>query len=171
MRARWLGSILAAFSLFAGGGVAIAQDHTVSVRDTTSYYPTVELGIQAGEPTGLSAKYWFSPWSGMDMGFTWRFPRDGYSLNADYVAHSYILRNTGNEPAGAKVPLYAGAGVKALRLSSDHPVIGARFPIGIDALLTAVPVSIFAEVAPGAVFEHQGPVFSADAGVGARVYF
>jgi hypothetical protein len=173
MRIGTIAAFGAALCLGVGlGSVASAQDRTVTIhQDFESYYPTAEVGIQAGEPTGLSGKYWFSPWSALDMGLTWRFPKDGYSFNADYVAHSYVLRNSGNEPAGAKIPLYAGAGVKALRLSSDKPVLGARFPIGVDALLEAIPVSVFAEVAPGAVFEHEGPKFSADAGVGARVYF
>lgn len=172
-----LTKVIAALAAVTGAGLlasapALAQDRAVVVReDVTTYTPTVEVGVQAGVPTGLSAKYWISPFHGLQFGLTWRFPDDGYSASADYVAHSYILHARQNEPQGMRIPLYAGAGVKALRLSSDDPVYGARFPLGAQVLLEALPVSIFAEVAPGAIFEKEGPEFSADAGVGARVYF
>ena len=158
-----------AAGLMLCSATALAQDTTS--LEVPGYYPTAELGVQAGQPTGFSGKYWLSPWSAIQAGFTWRLPDEGYSFSLDYVAHSYWLHNSMREPAGVKMPLYAGAGVKALKLSSDHPVVGARFPLGVAAMFSALPVSIFAEVAPGAVFEDKGPVFSADAGVGARVYF
>lgn len=166
-----------ALAVVAIGAVAAApanaQDTTVMVADEITYYPTAEIGVQAGVLNGLSGKYWLSPFHGIQAGFTWRLPEDGYSVNVDYVAHSYVLHNTDREPPGMKVPLYAGAGIKALRLSGDErdPVWGARFPVGANALFDVLPVSVFAEIAPGAVFEEEGPQFSADASVGARVYF
>jgi hypothetical protein len=163
---------LAAFvSMLALSGTAAAQSTTVIVREEVTAYPVFEAGVQAGVLTGLSAKYWLTPYQGIQGGFTWAFPDDGYSFNADYVAHSYALRRAMREPTGLRVPLYAGLGAKALRLSSDDPVYGARFPLGAQGIFEDVPVSIFAEIAPGAVFEREGPVFTADAGVGARVYF
>ncbi len=176
-------SIAVALAGVAVATPALAQERTVIVRDEViSYYPTAEVGVQAGVPTGLSAKYWLSPYSGMQFGLTWRFPDDGISLSADYVAHSYFLHAQGREPAGMRLPLYAGAGLKVLRLggndsdgdgrtTDDDSVVGARFPLGAQALFEALPVSVFAEIAPGAVFERKGPQFSADAGIGARVYF
>lgn len=167
-------SIVAALigiGLFGAAATADAQSRTVVVREEVTYYPVVEAGVQAGVLTGLSAKYWLSPYQGIAGGITWRFPDDGYSFNLDYVAHSFALRRAMREPQGLRVPIYAGIGGKALRLSSDEPVYGARFPLGVQGLFEDVPISVFAEVAPGAVFESEGPQFSADAGVGARVYF
>lgn len=157
-------------SMLALSGAANAQSRTVIVREEPAH-PIFEAGVQAGVLTGLSAKYWLTPYQGIQGGFTWAFPDDGYSFNADYVAHSYALRRAMKEPIGLRVPIYAGIGAKALRLSSEDPVYGARFPLGAQGIFEDVPVSIFAEIAPGAVFEREGPAFTADAGVGARVYF
>lgn len=168
---RLRGSLAAVVSVLALTGTANAQTRTVIIREEVAASPIFEAGVQAGVLTGLSAKYWLSPYHGIQGGFTWAFPDDGYSFNADYVAHSYALRRSMNEPIGMRVPIYAGIGGKALRLSSDDPVYGARFPLGVQGLFEDVPVSVFAEVAPGAVFEREGPTFAADAGVGARVYF
>lgn len=159
----------AAMTMFAG--TASAQSSTVIVREEVTAYPQLEAGVQAGVLTGLSAKYWLTPYQGIQGGLTWAFPDDGYSFNVDYVAHSYALRRAMKEPSGLRVPLYAGLGAKALRISSDEPVYGARFPIGAQGIFEDVPISVFAEIAPGTVFEREGPVFTADAGVGARVYF
>lgn len=158
-------------AVLAFAGVASAQTRTVIVREEVVAYPRLEAGVQAGVLTGLSAKYWLSPYHGIQGGLTWAFPDDGYSFNTDFVAHSYALRRALREPTGLRIPLYAGIGAKALRLSSDDPVYAARFPLGAQALFEDVPLSVFAEVAPGTVFEREGPVFTADAGVGARVYF
>lgn len=163
-----LGALVVAMGITAP---AQAQERTIVVREEVRYYPTVEAGVQAGVLTGLSMKYWLNPYQGLQGGVTWRFPDDGYSFNLDYVAHSFALRRAMREPQGIKMPLYAGVGAKALRLSSDEPVYGARFPLGAQALFEEIPVSVFAEIAPGAVFESEGPEFSADAGIGARVYF
>ena len=147
-----------------------AQSSTTVIHDeATTYYPTAEFGVYAGVPTGLSAKYWLSPFSGIDGALSWRFPNDGYSFNIDYIMHSYVLRDVLQQP-NAKIPLYAGAGIKALHLAND-PEWGARFPLGVNALLDALPISVFAEIAPGIIFKREAPVFNADAGVGARVYF
>src|SRR3954469_998643 len=103
-----------------------AETSTVVIHDDNiTYYPTAEFGVYAGVPTGLSAKYWLSPFSGIDAALSWRFPNDGYSFNVDYVMHSYVLRDILQQP-NARIPLYAGAGVKALHLKND-PEWGARF--------------------------------------------
>src|SRR5687768_9868455 len=94
--------------------VAGAQTRTIVVSEDMTAYPVVEAGVQAGVLTGLSAKYWLTPYQGIQGGLTWRFPDDGYSFNLDYVAHSYVLRRSMREPAGVRVPLYAGVGGKAL---------------------------------------------------------
>jgi len=162
---------LAAFvSILALSSQAHAQPTVVVIREEPAH-PIFEAGVQAGVLTGLSMKYWLTPYQGLQGGFTWAFPDDGYSFYADYVAHSYALRRGNREPIGLRLPLYAGVGAKALRLSSEDPVYGARFPIGAQGIFEDVPISLFAETAPGAVFEREGPVFTADAGVGARVYF
>lgn len=167
---RLIAGLVGAAALLVAG-TADAQSRTVIVREEVEAYPVLEAGVQAGVLTGLSAKYWLTPYQGIQGGLTWAFPDDGYSFNVDYVAHSYALRRSMHEPEGIRLPIYAGLGAKALRLSSDDPVYGARFPIGAQGIFEDIPVSVFAEVAPGTVFEREGPVFSADAGVGARVYF
>ncbi len=159
-----------ALALAATASRPAAAQRTVIIEEEEAF-PVAEIGVQAGAPTGLSFKYWRTPFSALQGGLTWSFPDEGYSFSLDYVAHSYALRRIEREPRGFRAPLYAGFGVKALRLASDDPVLGGRFPLGLTALMTAVPVSFFAEVAPGVLFEDEGPVLSADAGVGARVYF
>lgn len=162
-----------AFAATLGVALGIAapafSQTTTIFEESSTYYPTVEFGVYAGVPTGLSAKYWLSPFSGIDGALSWRFPNDGYSFNVDYIAHSWAMRDILDQPH-ARVPLYAGAGIKALHLS-HRPEWGARFPIGVNALLDAVPISIFAEIAPGVIFKREAPEFNADAGIGARVYF
>ncbi len=152
----------------AAEGSAHAQA-TVTFPEEATDYPTAEVGVYAGVPTGLSGKYWLSAHTGVDAALSWRFPREGYSFNLDLLAHSWVMRDVLQRPK-SRLPLYAGAGVKVRHLA-DNPEWGARFPIGANALLDAIPISLFVEVAPGVLFKTKEPVFDADAGIGARVYF
>jgi len=53
------------------------------------------LGIIAGEPTGISAKYWTTTTTAFDFGLGYSFERNSrMHLHADYLFHARNIFNT-----------------------------------------------------------------------------
>ncbi len=99
--------------------------------------PRYELGVLLGEPTGLSAKYWFDQRFAADAALAWNFGQGTLGIYADYLIHPFRL--FGNH-------VYIGAGA-TVRAGGDW-FLGARFPIGYQSFSDRLPISFFAELAP-----------------------
>ena len=79
------------------------------------------LGLIVGEPTGISGKYWMSPWSAIDGAFAWSVDKNGgVQLHSDYLWHNYEIISV----IKGKLPIYYGLGAK-LVLASDN-IFGVR---------------------------------------------
>ena len=130
-------------------------------------------GLIIGNPTGLSAKVWFSNVWAIDgaMGvarsefdthltllghnFEW-----GYRTSDDSVVNR-ILRH-------GELPFYFGMGPRVL--FEDKTELGIRFPLGLSYLPHASTWEFFAEIAPVVRLTPDAGV-NGDFGVGVRYYF
>lgn len=123
------------------------------------------IGIVAGDPTGLSGKYWLAPDHALDLTVAWTFG-DYFHLHSTYLLH---FRKVIPEPEWAA---YAGIGGRLKLRRRSGTDRGSRFGVrlsgGID--YSYPPFEAFLEIgptfelAPETALEFEG-------GVGARVFF
>lgn len=143
-----------------------------SAEPTNTGRRTFGAGLVAGDPTGLTLKFRFTPEQAIQSHIGWGFGAfdDGHAIFVfDYLFHFAGLF-PGMNDSGLFAP-YAGIGAKlGLRESSKRVNAGLRAPFGISFLLTKVPLEIFGELALGI---HLAPDVTPliDGGVGARWYF
>jgi hypothetical protein len=112
-----------------------------------------ELGVILGEPTGLSAKYWTSTNTAIDLGAAWSFGDDGhFHIHGDYLFHNFDIFKVDS----GSLPLYFGIGGR-VRFENDDPHdgddnhgtrVGLRLVLGLEYLVAAYPMSVFFEIAP-----------------------
>ena len=70
----------------------------------------VGVGVIAGEPTGLSFKWWHEGGTAVDLATGWSISRNDLYVHADYLWHRVI----DDEEIGGRVPVYFGVGGRAL---------------------------------------------------------
>ncbi|MFH1196594.1 MAG: hypothetical protein V1720_12905 [bacterium] len=124
-------------------------------------------GIILGEPTGLSAKYWFSENNAFDFGLGYSLVKDHgeFSFHFDYLYHLDEILHT-----NILLPVYYGFGFRYRAEEHSESSFGVRGVVGIAWLSNELPIDIFAEVAP--VFKLLPETNLAfDAGIGIRYFF
>jgi len=119
------------------------------------------FGVEFGQPTGVTGKYWLSNMSAADAALGYHFNHN-FDMHMDYLVHAYIL-NGGSQ---GMLPLYVGIGGRIL--AGDDTQFGLRLPLGISYLLSADKLEIFAEVAPVVDLTDIGA--DIDGTVGVRLY-
>jgi hypothetical protein len=103
----------------------------------------IGAGIIAGEPTGLSFKYWLSENTALDAGLAWSFlDENAVQIQADYLIHNFSLIKISE----GKLPFYFGIGGR-LKFSNDL-ILGVRVPLGLAYIFNNEPIDIFFEVVP-----------------------
>jgi len=125
------------------------------------------LGIIAGQPTGLSAKYWLSSSNALDFALGYSFEKySRMSLHVDYLFHTRNLFNTSEN-----ISLHYGPGGR-LRLVEDGEKsrLGVRFDVGLTWIPRNSPVDVFLEIAPLLDIIPETK-FSFNSGIGVRYYF
>jgi len=123
------------------------------------------IGIVAGDPTGLSGKYWITDEHALDFTGAWTFG-DYFHLHSTYLFHFSRLIP---EPEWAA---YAGIGGRLKLRRRSGTDTGSRFGVrlsgGID--YSYPPFEAFLEIAP--TFElAPETALEFEGGVGARVFF
>ena len=123
------------------------------------------LGLILGEPTGLSGKYWISPWTAIDGAFAWSIDKkSGVHLHSDYLWHDYRIISV----IKGKLPIYYGVGARVV-FATDN-IFGVRGVAGLNYIFDGTPLDIFLEIvpildiAPKAGFDFNGAI-------GIRYYF
>lgn len=125
------------------------------------------IGFMAGQPTGLSLKYWTSGNNAFDLGLAWSFagPYDGITIQGDYLWHNF---NVFNDVETGSLPFYYGIGGR-LVMAENEANLGARIPLGLNYLFEDSPIGLFVEVAP--VFNIIPDTdFDVSGGIGVRFY-
>ena len=108
------------------------------------------IGIIAGEPTGLSLKYWLDEDYAIDGAAAWsNSENDSFQLHGDYLIHNYEFLNADEMPA------YYGIGARLKFKDSDgggrnkhDPIFGIRVPLGVAYHFDDAPFDLFFEVVP-----------------------
>lgn len=127
----------------------------------------VGLGIQLGEPTGITAKFWLDRTSAIDATVGWNLISDRFTLQAGYLWHFPLDVPTGSLAA------YVGAGGLMGAKGDEHPgdgdiYLAGRIPLGLEYIYD--PISFYAEVDPLIVL-IPATDFGIGGGIGFRFYF
>ncbi|MCX5743371.1 MAG: DUF3996 domain-containing protein [Proteobacteria bacterium] len=170
--------------------VALAPEVTARPRPTQASKSfeankTFGLGVELGEPSGLTGKYFTSPSGAIDFGigafgyygFRNRYADGGLHIYADYLFHPLTLVST----EAFELPLYVGIGGRYWRYGynqngyNDDSALGLRVPAGISFDFNNVPIDIFVQLCFTLDFYHQyynGGVYSdVEGSFGLRYYF
>lgn len=162
--------VVAVFAATAAWALpAAAQETRVEIEREEDQL--VEVGVVAGFPSGVSAKYWMNRQVGFQGAAAFNPTTNGLNGSVDALYHTESF-SRGDE---VTLPLYAGIGGRIVEhdqgAADSEWAVGPRVPIGVEALLTDLPVAFFAEVAPAVEVGRGDPDLTADAAVGARVLF
>ena len=120
------------------------------------------VGVELGQPMGVTAKYWLSSTTAVD-GFMGYHFNSNFDMHADYLWHSFSTLNIEN----GRMPFYLGLGGR-VDLGNDSD-FGLRIPFGLSYLFPNQPLEAYAEVAPVVqLLKNIG--WDIDGSVGLRVY-
>lgn len=121
------------------------------------------IGAAAGQPFGLTAKYWTSAttaWDGF-IGYHWN---RNFDLHGDYLWHSFSSFNVSE----GRMPFYIGVGARLNAGDDTH--LGARFPLGVSYLSPSSPIEYFVQIAPILKVIGDFGGLDLDGQIGFRVY-
>ncbi|NLG19637.1 MAG: hypothetical protein GX556_20140 [Fibrobacter sp.] len=118
--------------------ILILSIFTVKSQDLV---PLWEVGVILGEPSGLSAKYWFTEKSAVNAAAGWSFREFSLDLSADYHYHYFWP-----EIDPGQLPVFFGLG--ATLQIADNSFLGVRIPVGVEYLFEGPPLSAFVEIVP-----------------------
>lgn len=102
-----------------------------------------ELGVIAGEPTGVSAKLDLKDGTALDAAMAWSFSgKDELTLHADklWYRHGVFSMKEG------RMPLYYGVGARIK--TEKKSLAGVRLPVGAQYFLKDSRLTFFGEIAP-----------------------
>lgn len=126
----------------------------------------IGAGIIVGEPSGLTAKLWFTETGfALDAAVAWSFHDDpGLYLHTNALFHLAVIQTAG----GRYLSPFIGGGL-SYRVA-EQSRLGLRIPIGLSILpFTNFPAEFFAELAPGlGLIPDTSPAVGA--GVGIRFF-
>ncbi len=148
---------------------------------------TFGLGLELGEPSGLTGKVFVTKSSAIDFGVGYIYDSyyygDGVHLYADYLWHPTTITST----PSFELPIYIGAGLRFWNFSYcvakvctvDGSTFGIRVPFGIAFDFNNVPLDVFIELVPvldfvrGAYYDrfHDRSHLGIDLSVGIRFWF
>lgn len=144
----------------------------VAAQAAHASHGDVGIGLQLGEPTGITAKFWLDRTSAIDATVGWNIISDRFTLQAGYLFHFPLDVPTGSLAAYVGVGGLLGGG----SYRPDHPhypdeafiYLAGRIPLGLEYIYN--PVSFYAEVDPLIVLlPAVGLGFGG--GIGFRFYF
>jgi hypothetical protein len=141
------------------------------------------LGIELGEPTGLTGKLFIAPSNAIDFGLGEQYHQyyagDGLHIYADYLWHPAVLTRAD----AFDLPFYVGVGGRIWFFDYNCPAngpcdqsaaFGVRVPVGISFDFRRVPLDIFVQAVPTLdFFEHyrHDIYLDIDFSVGVRFWF
>ena len=148
---------------------------------------TFGLGLELGEPSGLTGKYFLSDSTALDFGLGWIYRHyyygDGLHLYADVLFHPVSLVSS----QAFELPLYIGVGARFWDFDYCHQgvctyggsAVGLRIPFGIAFDFNEAPLDIFLQLVPvidfvrGDYYDRyrDRAHFGVDLSVGIRFWF
>lgn len=166
-------SVLAGIMLTAMATAASADDEVATPAHAADK-GTIGIGLQLGEPTGITAKIYLKDDQAVQVCAGSAFVAGGLEVDADYLFHPLILQTRDS----FVMPLYVGPGLRAIDYrkggGENAFAMGMRAVVGILFDFKEVPLDAYVEV--GGVlqyrFQHDtGVMAGLDLGLGVRYYF
>jgi len=125
------------------------------------------IGIMAGDPSGLTAKFMMDNTSGIDFAVGWSTSgSDEYYFSSDYLFHLYDVVKI----AELVSPLYLGGGIRYINREKGENKFGLRIPVGIEFLFLNNRLGAFGEVVPLMDLKPDTE-FDMEFGIGIRFFF
>ena len=125
------------------------------------------LGVMAGDPTGLTAKYMIDTKTGIDAAIGWKTSGDSeFYISSDYLFHLYDLIKI---PEGIS-PLYFGGGLRFIDRDKRENKFGIRIPVGVEYLFLNNSLGAFGELVPILDLKPDTE-FDLEFGIGIRYFF
>ena len=125
------------------------------------------LGVVAGDPNGITAKYMIDNNYGIDATVGWKTSgEDEFYVAADFLLHLYDIVNI---PKGVS-PLYFGGGLRLVDREDTENKFGIRVPFGIEYVFLNGSLGAFGELVP--ILNFTPDVESDfEFGIGIRYFF
>lgn len=168
------------YLIFATMGIFLLVAPRVALAQARPGNAGFGAGIILGEPTGLSAKYFFDPHWALDVDLAFSFIDEAVYPTVDGLYHFGSLTS-----GSTWVRPYIGGGAMMRADNGDEEddddrrrdrdndedsfSAGLRFTAGVSILFTP-PIEIFADISPGTWIVPETE-FELAAGLGARYYF
>ena len=128
---------------------------------------TFGVGVIAGEPSGVTAKYMLDNNSAVDGGVGWETSGDNeFHIYTDYLYHMYDVIEV---PRG-ELPLYFGGGIRFVDREDKDDKLGVRLPVGVEYLFEKVSLGAFFELVPVLNLTPDTD-FDLEGGIGIRFFF
>lgn len=125
------------------------------------------IGLQLGEPTGISFKFWTTRNNAVDAVIGWNLVAQKFTVQAGYLWHFPQPVRTGSFALYVGVGAILGGGSN--KESGDAELLlGARIPLGLEYIKR--PFSFYAQVDPR-VNLLPGIGLGFGGGIGFRFYF
>lgn len=145
----------------------LAIGFTGTVYASHSSHGDIGLGIQLGEPSGLTGKFWIGGNNAIDATIGWNLISDWFILQAGYLYNFPLPVTTG------ALGVYVGVGgiVGGFAGTDVHDgslYIAARIPVGLEYIYS--PISFYGEIDP-LVSLIPATDFGLGGGLGFRFYF
>ena len=158
--------------------IAIVATLALALAPPAARAGSFGLGVIAGEPTGVSLKFWLDGRHAVDAGIGWSFSEnESFHIHGDYLWHNFGLLS--QSQIQGRLPVYFGVGAR-LKMqdgngghhgsNDDDALFGVRFPLGIAWIAPSAPIDVFVEIAP-ILDLLPGTDLSFNAAIGARYWF
>ena len=125
------------------------------------------IGVMAGGPSGITAKYMLDNTNGVDFAVGWSTSGSNeYYFSSDYLFHMYDVIKISKIVS----PLYFGGGVRYISREKKENKFGIRIPVGVEFLFLNNRLGAFGELVPLLEFKPDTE-FDVEFGVGIRFFF
>lgn len=124
------------------------------------------LGVAAISPNGMTAKYWTSDLTAIDIFGEWSFNSEEYKTHVSFLLHDFEKIQW----EGERIAFYYGGGIRVKAEKNEDTQLGIRIPFGVAYFIYDVPVEFFGETAPR-VNVYPSTNFGLDLMVGLRYRF
>lgn len=156
------------------GVFALAAVSTQSFAQVVPNQKNMGVGVQLGEPTGITGKLWQDSERAWEAHFAYSF-KEFSQMSVNYLFHfPKLLVNAAAADAGL-YPYVGGGAVLMIhnsRKSDSDPTtrFGLRVPFGLEWVPRDAPIGVFVEFAP-VIGIIPGTYSFFEAAVGGRLYF
>ncbi len=129
------------------------------------------LGLVAGDPTGVTGKFYLANNLAIDGYASWSFIDESLTLMSNLL---YTFAHLPIDSSSLQFPVYLGAGARLGfdkgGKNDDKTLFGARIPVGTAIHWDEINLEVYAEIAPGVEMIPQSE-FDLTGGIGIRYYF